>query len=82
MQSDLHRTSYWSKLTDILCSQGLGKYEKNRTDMYGILSPHMEAAIANAKKLDKINAGKLPSASAPGTKVYELVEKLKPYLPE
>jgi hypothetical protein len=59
MQSDLHRTSYWSKLTDILCSQGLGNYEKNRTDMYGILSPHMEAAIANAKKLDKINAGKL-----------------------
>jgi hypothetical protein len=82
MQSDLHRTSYWSKLTDILCSRGLGKYEKNRTDIYGILSPHMEAAIANAKKLDKINAEKLPSASAPGTKVYELVEKLKPYLPE
>jgi hypothetical protein len=40
----------------------------------------MEAAIVNAKKLDQINTGKLPSASAPGTKVYELVEKLKPYL--
>lgn len=28
MQSDLHRTSYWPKLTNILESQGLGKYEK------------------------------------------------------
>lgn len=40
----------------------------------------MDAAIANAEKLDRINEGKRPSASAPGTKVYELVEKLKPYL--
>jgi hypothetical protein len=80
MQADLHRTSYWPKLTEILTSLGLGEYEKNRTDMYRVLFPYMEAAIANAKKLDKINTGKLPSASAPGTKVYELVEKLKPYL--
>lgn len=48
--------------------------------MYQILLPYMDSAIANSKKLDKINKGKLPSASAPGTKVYELVEKLKPYL--
>lgn len=82
MQSDLHRNSYWPKLTEILASQGLGGYEKNRTDMYQILFPYMDTAIANALKLDKINAGKLPSASAPGTKVYELVEKLKPYLIE
>ena len=80
MQSDLHRTSYWSKLTAILTSQGLGEYEKNRTDMYQILFPYMDAAIANAEKLDRINEGKLPSASAPDTKVYELVKKLKPYL--
>jgi hypothetical protein len=80
MQSNLHRTSYFPKLTEILTSLGLGKYEKNRTDMYQILFPYMETAIANAEKLDKINHGKPPSASAPGTKVYELVEKLKPYL--
>lgn len=80
MQSDLHRSSYWPKLTDILTLQGLGEYEKNRSDMYQILIPYMDAAIANAKKLDKINAGKLPSAAAPGTKVHVLVEKLKPYL--
>ena len=80
MQSDLHRTSYWPKLTEILTSLGVGEYVKNRTDMYRILIPYMDAAIANAEKLDKINKGKLPSASAPGTKVYELVKKLKPYL--
>ena len=80
MQSDLHRSSYWPKLTKILSFQGLGAYEKNRIDMYRILLPYMEAAIANAEKLEKINAGKLPSDSAPGTKIHVLVKKLKPYL--
>lgn len=82
MQSDLHRSSYWPKLTEILTSQGLGGYKKNRADMYRILFPYMDAAIANAQKLDKINEDKLPSAAAPGTKVYVIVEKLKPYLTE
>ena len=80
MQSDLHRTFYWPKLTEILTSLGLGEYEKNRTDMYQILLPYMDAAIAKAEKHDKINTEKLPSSSAPGTKVYELEKKLKPYL--
>ena len=71
---------YWPKLTEILTSLGLGEYEKNRTDMYQILLPYMDVAIANAEKLDKINEGKLPSSSSPGTKVHELVKKLKPYL--
>lgn len=82
MQSNLHRTSYWPKLTDILTSQGLGAYTKNRTDMYQILLPYMETAIINAEKLEKINAGKLPSEATPGTKVHELVTKLMPYLIE
>ena len=64
MQSDLHRTSYWPKLTEILTALGYGEYEKNRTDMYQILFPFMDAAIANAEKLDRINEGKLPSAAA------------------
>lgn len=82
MQSNLHRSSYWPKLTEILSSQGLGEYGKNRTDMYKILFPYMDAAITNAEKLDKINEGKLPSDAAPGTKVYKLIKKLKPYLTE
>lgn len=80
MQSNLHRTSYWSKLTNALTSLGYDKYEKNRKDMYQILLPYMDIAITNAERLDKINQGKLPSDSGPGTKVYELVKKLKPYL--
>ena len=48
--------------------------------MYEVLRPYMDIAIANAKRLDKQNEGRKPSESAPGTKVYELVEMLKPYL--
>lgn len=82
MQSDIHRTEYWPKLTDWLTKIGAGIYEKNRKDMYRILRPFMDFAIANGKRLEEINKGKKPSKSAPGTKIYELVEKLKPYLPE
>jgi hypothetical protein len=82
MQSNLHRKEYWPKLTARLHKIGVGEYEKNRKDMYHILRPFMDFAISNAKRLDEENNGKAPSKAAPGTKVYELVEKLKPYLPE
>lgn len=82
MQSDIHRSEYWPKLTECLKKIGAGEYAKNCTDMYHILRPYMDTAIANAKSLDAINYGKAPSKAAPGTKVYELVEWLKPYLPE
>lgn len=80
MQSDIHRREYWPKLTECLKKIGAGEYAKNRTDMYYILRPYMDTAIANAKSLDVINYGKLPSKAAPGTKVYELVERLRMYL--
>ncbi len=82
MQSDIHRSEYWPKITECLKKIGAGEYKKNRTDMYPILRPYMNTAIANAKSLDAINYGKAPSKAAPGTKVYELVERLRPYLPE
>lgn len=82
MQSDIHRTEYWPKLTECLKKIGAGEYAKNRTDMYCVLRPYMDTAIANAKNLDAINYGKAPSKAAPGTKVYELVERLRPYLVE
>lgn len=47
---------------------------------YAILFPYMDAAIANAEKLEKINVGRRPSDSAPGTMAHLLVKKLKPYL--
>lgn len=80
MQSDLHRSEYWTKISDCLSSISAGSYEKNRSDMYDVLAPYMDCAIENAKKLDKVNMGKMPSKAAPGTKVFELVEKLRPYL--
>ena len=80
MQSDIHRSAYWPKLSEWLTGIGEGEYKKNRKDMYLVLKPFMDYAIANARRLDSCNAGKLPSKAAPGTKVYELVEKLRPYL--
>lgn len=80
MHSDLQRTEYWPKLSECMRSLGKGCYAKNCPDMYNILYPLMDCAIANAKRLERENEGKMPSKSAPGTKVYELVEYLRPYL--
>lgn len=78
--SDIHRREYWPKLTYWLAKIGKGEYSKGREDMYDILRPHMDQAITYAKKLDAVNDKRSPANSAPGTKVYELIEKLKPYL--
>lgn len=48
--------------------------------MYQTLLPFLDTALMYAKRLDEKNAGRLPSDAAPGTKVYVLIEKLKPYL--
>lgn len=48
--------------------------------MYQILRPFMDFALANARRLAVINEGKPPSQAAPGTQVYEVVEKLRAYL--
>lgn len=79
-QSDIHRKEYWPKLSECMTMHGFGIYSKGREDMYSILEPYMDIAIRNAKKLDAINQGRTPAMSAPGTKVFELIEKLRPYL--
>ena len=79
MQSDLHRKEYFPKLSVHLDKISAGKYEKNRDDMFDLLLPKIDIAIVNGKKLDRINEKNTPSQSGPGTKVYELIEKLKPY---
>lgn len=78
--SDIHRTEYWPKLTEHLKSINAGEYTKNREDMYSVLKPHIDTAIKNAKKLANRNKGKTPADSAPGTEVYQIIEKLKPFL--
>ena len=80
LHSDLHRSGYFPKLERCLRKIHAGSYKKNRNDMFEILRPYMDSAIANAKKLDKRNEGRSPSESAPGTKVFEFVEKIKPYI--
>lgn len=79
-QSDIHRSEYWPKLTECLNRIEKGDYDKKREDMYIVLKPYVKSAIKNAKKLESLNKGKLPAESAPGTKVYEIIEKLLPYL--
>ena len=80
LQSDLHRSEYWPKLTVCLKEIGKGSYRKNKSDMYQILRPYMDDAIRNAKLLEQINYGKTPSQSTPGTKVHDLIQTLRPYL--
>jgi hypothetical protein len=80
VESDLHRSEYIPKLTEWLNQIGKGEYEKNREDIYDTLRPYLNDAIRNAKKLDEYNRYRTPSNAAPGTKVYELMELLRPYL--
>lgn len=80
IQSDLHRREYWPKLSVCLANLSADAYKKNRQDMYQLLEPYMDKAIANAKKLAADNVGKKASESKPGTEVYRLIEKLRPYL--
>lgn len=80
LQSDLHRSEYWPKLSENLKAIGYGEYAKNRSDMFEILRPYMKYAISNAQKLEEYNSGKTPSGSVPGTMVHLLIDTLKPYL--
>ena len=79
-QSDLHRSAYMEKLTRYMTDYGYGAYEKNRPDIFQTLRPHMEYAVANARRLEEKNQGRTPAAAAPGTQVYRLIETLRPYL--
>ena len=47
MDTDIDRFRYWPKLSDWLKNIGAGSYEKNRPDMYEVLRPYMDIAIAN-----------------------------------
>ena len=79
-QSDIHRSDYWPKLSEWLKNIGQGEYSKGRRDMFQILWPFMDFAIANAERLDAMNEGKPPASSAPGTKAHVLIKHLRPYL--
>lgn len=77
-----HRSEYITFLNDKFKRLGIGKYQKNLKDIFGILLDYgnPKLAIRYAKRIIKNGAGKKPTEIAPGTKVYELVEELAKYL--
>lgn len=79
-----HRTEYVSFLNDKFRELGIGKYQKNMSDIFTVLMKYgnLNLAIRYAKRIINDGAGKTPTEIAPGTKVYELVEELEKYLPE
>lgn len=79
LQAALDRGSYEPKLSAHLGRLGKGRYRKNRKDMFDVLEPHVETAMANAKRLEAGNQGRSPSQSNPGTTVHRLVGELLPY---
>lgn len=83
-RSNNHRTEYISFLNDKFKELGLGKYQKNMKNIFEILveKGNPKLAIRYAKQIIKDGKGNSPTAIAPGTKVYELVEELAKYLPE
>ena len=78
MQSNLHRFEYFPKLTE--CLAGYGDYKKNRDDLFDILLPHLDTAIENAMRLSHEHEGCTPADSAPGTMMFEMMRKFRPYL--
>lgn len=70
------RNKYYSKLSKYLCT----KYKKNSEDIYKRLRPNLLEAIKNAKSIMSNYGERPPSQCTPGTKVYEIFEKLQSYL--
>lgn len=78
--SDIIRDEYYDKLTEHLKELGKNEYKKNMDDIYELLQPYQQIAIRNAKKLISTYSKATPSKMSPATKVYEIFEKLAPYL--
>lgn len=84
LQSNLSREQYIEKLNYYFKQKNLGKYRKNRSNIFTLLKTHgdLNLAIRYAKKRLKDNIGKTPSRSTPATRVHELIEDLMKYIPE
>ena len=83
-QTDGSREDHSKKLSEYLRKIQCGNYEKNRADIFAILTRHgnPKQAIKWAnKRLDQCS-GKTPADSVPATKVHKLVQELAKYFPE
>lgn len=77
LESNIERTQYQDMLSKILGK----KYEKNDSEIFSLLFPHIETAISNAKRIRALYSKTTPpSQCAPCTTFYELIETLWPYL--
>lgn len=79
LQTPLLRGDYEAKLSGHLVGCGKGIYKKNRDDMFDVLESNLVYAKNNTKKLEKLNAGKTPADSTPGTLVHQLIGALEPF---
>jgi len=78
LNTAIGRTKYYEKLTELLSR----KYEKNTSDIYGLLKDKEATAIKNARKLEKIHfvSGVTSYEKMdPSTSVYKLVERLRSF---
>lgn len=76
--------SYYIEFLDNKFSEiGYGKYQKNDTNIFDILTQfgNPKNAIKYAEKRIADCRGKTPADSAPATTVYQLVQKLAKYFP-
>lgn len=82
--SNNNRTEYSEFLDKKFKELGLGGYKKRMPENFDVLLKYgnPKLAIRYAKRIIKDGEGKTATEIAPGTKVYELVEKLAKYLPE
>ncbi len=83
-QTDGSRDDHIRKLNEYFEKKQCGKYEKNRDDIFEILTwngqPKQAIKWAN-RRLDQCS-GKTPTDSVPATKVHKLVQGLAKYFPE
>ena len=77
------REDYIRYLDNRFRREGLGKYQKNMSNIFSILmdNGNPRLAVKYAQRIINENKGKTPTNIAPGTKVYELVLELAKYLP-
>lgn len=72
----LHRHAYGEKLTEFLGK----KYQKNDTEMYGLLKDRQNVAIRNARKLLARYYPCNPAKDDPSTTVHLLVDALNAFV--
>lgn len=79
-----HRSEYSSFLNDKFRELRIGKYQRKMENIFDILMEkgNLKLATQYAKRMIKDGQGKTTTEIAPGTKEYELVEKLAKHLPE